>query len=194
MTDEAIKTLNDILNSRVNNNGQYNPIADHQLMYRFGKEISKIPEFEIFSEKTQRLGNQSCAVRIVELLSWLVERSQAVGAEQAIQDALGYSKATEIEVYDLILLDSTYIENREFRFCNGVTIAMLDEIPNHRFASELNRSAFSGVAPGASVVSILYVSNSQPVSHPSSALIEESQGNSSATAQKLMIWRTYFSV
>lgn len=173
VTTEAIKALDDILNSWMNNDGRDTRITDHQLRYQLANEIDKIVEFDKFSERTQTLGNRSWAVCKDELLSWLIERSQTVGAEQAIQDALAYSTAKEIEVYDFVLLDSICIDNRAFEFCNGVTIAMSEKIPNQKLVAELGRNAFSGVAPGTRVVSILYVSNSQPVSHPTATSEEK---------------------
>ncbi len=171
MTEKIVKIIQGLLDSGVTSREQFSSVAYGNGMTPLLKEIHSISEFEIFS-KMQRLGNRYLRVGREDLVFWLIERSQTVGAQQALQDALNYARATQVEVYDLVLLDTVYIDPREFRFCNGVTIAMLEKIPNQRFSIELNRAAFSGGTPGAEIVSILYVSNSQPVSHPCSTATE----------------------
>lgn len=126
--------------------------------------LEKSPEYEIFNQQLQSLGRTACSTEIKDLADWLVERASRVGIEQSINELNTYIESPNVNVFEVMLLASVYIDD-EYQFCNGVKIIKPHQIPNEYLATNIVHNTFNSVLPLPRVQSVLIATYSQEVKH-----------------------------
>lgn len=129
------------------------------------KAVSDEECFRIFDQKLQYLGKVGSLTDLDKLTDWLVNRALQVGAAQAVEEARAYSKSSEVNVYEVLLLAKTYSDVPSFQFSNGVVFAMPNALPMEDFADGVIGQGFFSPIPWPSVVGVLFKGFNQAVKH-----------------------------
>jgi len=126
--------------------------------------LEKSPEYDIFNQQLQSLGKTAWSTEVKDLADWLVERASRVGSDQAINELNTYIESPKVNVFEVMLLASVYIDD-EYQFCNGVKIIKPHQIPNEYLATNIVHNTYNSVLPFPQVQSVLIARYSQEVKH-----------------------------
>jgi hypothetical protein len=99
--------------------------------------IKRVPEYEIFNNQTQWIGNSGRPFTLNHLLDWLLFRSRKTSSNNAVSELDFYSSNSNISV-ELVQLLKGSMSKKPFRFSNGVLYININTI--YKNPSILNNS------------------------------------------------------
>lgn len=133
-----------------------------------GKEcldlISRIPEYKMFDNHLQYLGNGGVNITKEQLLDWLLDRAKVVGSQQSVSELDFYISKSVVKA-DLIELVIGTHSDCEYEFSNGVKYTGLHNISNTSLAKDLVNESYGTRTPFPSVTGIFTTQFEHPVIH-----------------------------